>query len=93
MRIYKCRLPDQDGEDWTTVEAFNAEDAAIRYAEDCDSSSGGELFEDGGEHIILVIDPKGVERKFKCNMELEPNYWANEIDPKPEPQEGDDIPC
>lgn len=88
--IFKCRMPDQDGDAWTDVKAYDAESAAIEYAQDCDSSAGGDLFNDCGTQIVHVKDEQGVERKFSCTMELEPSYSAEEIDAKPEP--ASDIP-
>jgi hypothetical protein len=87
---YQCRMPDMDGDnDWTDVpNADYPEGAARQYAMDCDED--GLLFDEGVERIVIVRDPQGVERKFKCSMELTPMYSADEIDPKPEPES--DIP-
>ncbi len=87
MKIkYECRMPDQDGDDaWNAVEAGWPEEAARVYAEDCDFNSGGDLFNDCGEHVVIIKDSAGTEWKFKCTMELMPSYSAEELDPKPEP--------
>ncbi len=79
-----------DGEEWTNVEAFDAESAALEYVEERDGSSSGDLFVEGEALVVHVKDENGIEQKFSCTMELEPSYYAEELDRKPEPES--DIP-
>lgn len=90
-RPYWCRIPDQDGEEWTEVkDAHYPEMAARMYAEDQDANSAMELFQDNAEVTIFVKNAEGVEWKFKGSREHVPSYALDEIDPKPEPES--DIP-
>lgn len=89
---FQVRCPDQDGDEWHTIDAVDAWDAACEYAEECDDSSGGDLMDDGATCLIIVKVREGVERKFNCSKEYEPNYYANEVDPKPEEPDQSGIP-
>lgn len=42
LPTFHCQTED-DGDHWEEVEAWNLEDAAASYAEDCDDASGGEF--------------------------------------------------
>lgn len=56
MKTFLCQMPEHDdADDWTEVKAWTNEDAATRYAELCDSRSGGELFDEPDcKQTILV---------------------------------------
>lgn len=84
--MFKCRIPEHDGEEWTDVKDCHWDEMAARtYAEDRDSNSAMELFQDDAEVIVEVQNMEGVITRFKCSRESCPVYSATELDPKPEP--------
>lgn len=54
-----CHMIDYDGEgEWNPIRASDAYTAAMKYAEQCDSNSGGELFVDplNDTHAVIVCN-------------------------------------
>ncbi len=85
-QTFKCRIPERDGEQWYDVaEAHYDEMAARMYAEDEDSNSAMELFQDDATVIVEVKDEAGVVTKFSVTREFTPMYCTAALDRKPEP--------
>lgn len=83
---FKCRIPERDGAEWYDVpEAHYDEMAARMYAENEDSNSAMELFQDDATVIVEVMSEAGVVTKFSVSREFTPMYCTAEIDRKPEP--------
>lgn len=75
---FLCSMPDQDGRDWNEVEAFDHEDAAGKYAELCDESSGGELLGNRDEREVLVKGGDNSIKIFVVGAEMVKRFWARE---------------
>jgi hypothetical protein len=66
---------DCDDSDWETVREFDEEDAATKYAEDCDDNGG----EGPHERTVLVRKPGASEvKRFAITFDYSVDYSARE---------------
>jgi len=74
---YEYRIEDYHGEDdWDKAFGVNAEELALRIAENHDSGEYDLL--NGGETIVFVRS-RGEVRKYKIEGRLDPTYIATEL--------------
>ena len=70
-------LEDQNGDEWITLRAVDAEHAAEIWAEDEDDNSAEYSIVSGKyEPVVFVRDQDGVVTKFKVTGESVPRYNA-----------------
>ena len=68
------------GEEGKTIDAYDHQSAAEKYAEWEDSQTAEYLFAGGGEEIITVTDDRGnVSKRFRVSGETVPSYYATEV--------------
>lgn len=81
MKKFLCQMQDYDGhDDWTDIEAFDAEHAAEIYAEKCESNSSGEMLNDcWGREVIYVKDEAGNITAFSIFVEYQKVFYAEEV--------------
>jgi hypothetical protein len=74
---YSVCCPDQDPDDWTDVEAFDAELAATTYAEDL-CSSDPEIYSrfEGGDIVLVRADGSFAPERFEVTVESVPHFSA-----------------
>lgn len=77
MNDYLCQMVDYDSEeDWATVRAYDAEDAAAVYADMCDRRSGGEINE-----AVILVKQDGEPVSYAITCEFSKDFHANKQEP------------
>jgi hypothetical protein len=80
MKTWQCRMVGlDDANEWTAVEAFTSVAAAQRYAERCDESSGGELYDEDDDRNVVEVRLIGSNevRRFEVRVAFEKNFYAD----------------
>ena len=80
---FECRMVDYDDDDeWHTVEAQDAEDAASLYAGDCHFRSGSEILALENEtETVVVRDSDGNQTKWEVSPCYDYRILVNEVLP------------
>lgn len=84
MKIYHCRFSDVKhyGEDWTHVEALDAEDAAEVFAEQSDQDGDYDIVKRGdAECPIEVKGVDGAITRWGITAETVNRYYAEPVEP------------
>lgn len=76
MKTYLCQMIGMDNKNvWAEIAAYDPRSAARTYAENCDDSSGGEMFDKpDSEHVVLVKD----HGKFTIGVEFVKSYYTKD---------------
>ena len=78
-KVWSCRMHDVDDVgDWRHVDAWTNDEAAKKYADMCDASSGGELFDhnDYWKKIDVRLGDDGKIHTFIVEMEYEKVFYV-----------------
>ena len=79
QKKWKCRVADEANPDeWTEVAGCDPEDAALMFAEEADSNSGGEIFRDPGrdETVVEVKTSQGYIDVFTISFDYSKSFYA-----------------
>jgi hypothetical protein len=71
--------PDAVGKEF---KAYDAEDAAIRFAEYYDQDDHPLAEDESREELVIVTDSEGVKKQFNIRASISINYYADEVEPK-----------
>jgi hypothetical protein len=78
-KTWQCRMTGQDdANEWHNVEAMTYNEAAEKYAEQCDANSGGELYGEDDDRQIVEVRLIGDEtiRKREVRVAFEKNFYS-----------------
>lgn len=75
-QTFLCWIPNWNESSPSEVMAFDSEEAAIKFAEDCHDGQG----EYPSDTIVNVMDEDGEKTRFNVTWEAVRNYYAEPLD-------------
>lgn len=79
---FGCQCAELDGDnDWFEIDAYDAEAAALKYIERCESMSAGEMLNrpEQDREVVRVKDADGVVRSFEVTMDWSKDFYVHEM--------------
>jgi hypothetical protein len=85
VRKYLCQMPFYNSDDeWTPIDAEDAQEAARKFGERCDHHSGGELFQGLNDKHLVIVQNRGEYtdrddiRTFSIGFDFSKAFYAHE---------------
>jgi hypothetical protein len=71
-------MADEDGSDWTEIEAFDAASAAELYVEKCDDDSGGAMMSNHSDRrtVLVKLRSENEPLRYDVSMEYSKTFFA-----------------